>query len=165
MKDAVIIVPAYFSDFQLQNMPATKYAGVIAGFNVKRIMDEPTAAAFAYGFVNFNQYVMSKNALIFDLGGDTFDVSVVVICSGHFKVKATSGDTHLGGEDFNTRLLNYYVEELKRKHRVDISDNLRALRKLRCACEQAKRALSSAQVTTVQVESITGCLDFSSKLT
>ncbi|KAJ1689160.1 hypothetical protein LUZ63_013315 [Rhynchospora breviuscula] len=161
VKDAVITVPAYFNDSQHR---ATKDAGVIAGLNVKRIMDEPTAAALAYGFHKIKDYSKPHNVFVFDLAGGTFDVSVVNICGGHFEVKATAGDTHLGGEDFDNRVLNYFVDEFKRKHKKDIRGNSRALRRLRSACDQAKRSLSNNILTNVQVDCLYEGVDFSSKL-
>lgn len=137
--DAVITVPAYFNDSQRQ---ATKDAGTIAGLNVLRIINEPTAAAIAYGLDK--KVGKERNVLIFDLGGGTFDVSILSIEDGIFEVKSTSGDTHLGGEDFDNRMVNHFVEEFKRKHKKDISTNKRALRRLRTACERAKRTLSSS---------------------
>lgn len=136
--DAVITVPAYFNDSQRQ---ATKDAGTISGMNVLRIINEPTAAAIAYGLDK--KVGAERNVLIFDLGGGTFDVSILTIEDGIFEVKSTSGDTHLGGEDFDNRMVNHFVQEFKRKHKKDISDNKRALRRLRTACERAKRTLSS----------------------
>jgi len=140
--DAVITVPAYFNDSQRQ---ATKDAGVVAGLQVKRIINEPTAAAIAYGLDKKGK--TEKNVLIFDLGGGTFDVSLLTIEEGIFEVKATAGDTHLGGEDFDNRMVNHFVAEFKRKHKKDISGNPRALRRLRTACERAKRTLSSSTPT------------------
>ena len=134
-----VTVPAYFNDSQRQ---ATKDAAVIAGLNCLRIINEPTAAAIAYG-LDKNSSTAEKNVLIFDLGGGTFDVSLLTIEEGIFEVKATAGDTHLGGEDFDTRLSNHFAAEFKRKHKKDISGNSRALRRLRTACERAKRTLSS----------------------
>src|SRR5437588_1325529 len=136
---AVITVPAYFNDNQRQ---ATKDAGLIAGLNVLRIINEPTAAAIAYGLDKKTQG--EKNVLIFDLGGGTFDVSLLTIEEGIFEVKATAGDTHLGGEDFDNRLVSHFVQDFKRKFKKDLSSNPRALRRLRTACERAKRTLSSA---------------------
>ena len=127
VKNAVITVPAYFNDSQRQ---ATKDAGVIAGLNVLRIINEPTAAAIAYGL---DKKGSEKNVLIFDLGGGTFDVSLLTIEEGIFEVKATAGDTHLGGEDFDNRMVEYFTQEFKRKNRKDLSDNQRALRRLRAA--------------------------------
>jgi len=137
--DAVVTVPAYFNDSQRQ---ATKDAGTISGLNVLRIINEPTAAAIAYGLDK--KVGTERNVLIFDLGGGTFDVSILTIEDGIFEVKSTSGDTHLGGEDFDSRMVNHFVQEFKRKHKKDISDSKRALRRLRTACERAKRTLSSS---------------------
>jgi heat shock 70kDa protein 1/2/6/8 len=134
---AVITVPAYFNDGQRQ---ATKDAGAIAGLQVLRIINEPTAAAIAYGLDK--KGTGERNILIFDLGGGTFDVSLLTIDDGIFEVKATAGDTHLGGEDFDNRLVSWCVQEFKRKHKKDPSGNNRALRRLRTACERAKRTLS-----------------------
>jgi heat shock 70kDa protein 1/2/6/8 len=163
IKDAVITVPAYFNDAQRQ---ATKDAGLIAGLNVMRIMDEPTAAAVAYGFDtnNVDSHVW-KNVLIFDLGGGTFDVSLLSICNSVIEVKATSGNTHLGGEDFDNRMLNHFVEEFKRKQRKDISRNSRALRRLKTACEHAKRILSTTAQTAVSIDCLYEGTDFYSTLT
>ena len=130
--DAVITVPAYFNDAQRQ---ATKDAGTIAGLNVLRIINEPTAAATAYGI---DKHKAEQNILIFDMGGGTFDVSLLTIDDGIFEVKATAGDTHLGGEDFDTQLVDYCVQEFKKKHKIDMRDNKRGMRRLRTACEQAK---------------------------
>ncbi|KAJ3699401.1 hypothetical protein LUZ61_003106 [Rhynchospora tenuis] len=135
IKNAVVTVPAYFNDSQRQ---ATKDAGVIAGLNVMRIINEPTAAAIAYGLDKKATSVGEKNVLIFDLGGGTFDVSLLTIEEGIFEVKATAGDTHLGGEDFDNRMVNHFVQEFKRKNKKDISGNPRALRRLRTACERVK---------------------------
>jgi len=144
VKDAVVTVPAYFNDSQRQ---ATKDAGVIAGLNIIRIINEPTAAAIAYGLDKKKTGDKEANVLIFDLGGGTFDVSILSIEGGIFEVKSTAGDTHLGGEDFDNRMVDHFVAEFKRKHKKDISGNKRALRRLRTACERAKRTLSaSAQV-------------------
>lgn len=139
VKDAVVTVPAYFNDSQRQ---ATKDAGAIAGLNVLRIINEPTAAAIAYGLDK--KGAGERNVLIFDLGGGTFDVSILTIEDGIFEVKSTAGDTHLGGEDFDNRMVNHFVAEFKRKHKKDLSANPRALRRLRTACERAKRTLSSS---------------------
>merc|ERR1711916_418353 len=135
VKEAVITVPAYFNDQQRQ---ATKDAGAIAGLNVLRIINEPTAAAIAYG-LDTNAGSGEKNVLIFDLGGGTFDVSLLTIEDGIFEVKATAGDTHLGGEDFDNRMVDHFKQEFKRKNRKDLSKNERALRRLRTSCERAKR--------------------------
>ncbi len=139
VKHAVITVPAYFNDSQRQ---ATKDAGVIAGLNVLRIINEPTAAAIAYGLDKKGQG--EKNVLIFDLGGGTFDVSLLTIEDGIFEVKATAGDTHLGGEDFDNKLVEYCAAEFLKKNGVDIRNNKRAMRRLRTQCERAKRILSSS---------------------
>ncbi|XP_078165496.1 heat shock cognate 70 kDa protein-like [Carex rostrata] len=165
VKNAVVTVPAYFNDAQRR---ATKDAGVIAGLNVMRIMDEPTAAAVAYGFdkisISSDKTTDEKKVFIFDLGGGTFDVSLLVIKNGVFEVKATAGDTHLGGEDFDDRLVNYFLEEFKRKHNLDISGNPRALRRLRSNCERAKRNLSFSTNTVVEVDSLYEGIDFSSRI-
>jgi heat shock protein 1/8 len=139
INDAVITVPAYFNDSQRQ---ATKDAGVISGLNVLRIINEPTAAAIAYGLDKKSS--QEKNVLIFDLGGGTFDVSLLTIEEGIFEVKATNGHTHLGGEDFDNKIVEYCCAEFKKKSGLDISNNPRALRRLRTQCEKAKRILSSA---------------------
>ena len=152
--DAVITVPAYFNDSQRQ---ATKDAGMISGLNVLRIINEPTAAAIAYGLDKKEE---EKNVLIFDLGGGTFDVSLLSIDDGIFEVKATAGDTHLGGEDFDNILMKYFIDEFKRKHKVDISENKRSLRRLKTACERAKRTLSSSASASVELESLYEGIDF-----
>merc|ERR1739842_234335 len=141
VKDAVVTVPAYFNDSQRQ---ATKDAGVIAGLNVLRIINEPTAAAIAYGLDKKKSSDKESNVLIFDLGGGTFDVSILAIDGGIFEVKSTAGDTHLGGEDFDNRMVDHFLTEFKRKHKKDITSNKRALRRLRTACERAKRTLSAS---------------------
>eukprot|EP00245_Coleochaete_scutata_P002682 TRINITY_DN1364_c0_g1_i3.p1 TRINITY_DN1364_c0_g1~~TRINITY_DN1364_c0_g1_i3.p1 ORF type:complete len:651 (-),score=190.77 TRINITY_DN1364_c0_g1_i3:299-2251(-) len=158
--NAVVTVPAYFNDSQRQ---ATKDAGAIAGLNVLRIINEPTAAAIAYGLDK--QSSNEHNVLIFDLGGGTFDVSLLTIADGLFEVKATAGDTHLGGEDFDNRMVNHFVQEFKRKHKKDISGNARALRRLRTACERAKRTLSAAAQTTIEIDSLFEGIDFYSTIT
>lgn len=157
IKNAVVTVPAYFNDSQRQ---ATKDAGAISGLNVLRIINEPTAAAIAYGLDKKGTKAGEKNVLIFDLGGGTFDVSLLTIEEGVFEVKATAGDTHLGGEDFDNRLVNHFVAEFKRKHKKDISGNARALRRLRTACERAKRTLSSTAQTTIEIDSLHEGIDF-----
>ncbi|KFK32679.1 hypothetical protein AALP_AA6G274700 [Arabis alpina] len=162
IKNAVVTVPAYFNDSQRQ---ATKDAGVIAGLNVMRIINEPTAAAIAYGLDKKATSVGEKNVLIFDLGGGTFDVSLLTIEEGIFEVKATAGDTHLGGEDFDNRMVNHFVQEFKRKNKKDISGNPRALRRLRTACERAKRTLSSTAQTTIEIDSLFEGIDFYSPIT
>ena len=156
--DAVITVPAYFNDSQRQ---ATKDAGIISGINVLRIINEPTAAAIAYGLDNSQS---EKNVLIFDLGGGTFDVSLLNIDDGIFEVKATAGDTHLGGEDFDNILVKHFVEEFKRKHKHDITTNKRASRRLRTACEKAKRTLSSSNTATIEIDSLYEGIDFFSSI-
>ena len=150
VKNAVITVPAYFNDAQRQ---ATKDAGTIAGLNVLRIINEPTAAAIAYG-LDRAKTNGEQNVLIFDLGGGTFDVSLLSLDDGVFEVRATAGDTHLGGEDFDNILVDYCANEFKRKTKVDIRDNARALRRLRTACERAKRILSTATQTNIEVDSL-----------
>jgi heat shock 70kDa protein 1/2/6/8 len=160
VKHAVITVPAYFNDSQRQ---ATKDAGLIAGLNVLRIINEPTAAAIAYGLDK--KASGERNILIYDLGGGTFDVSLLTIDDGIFEVKATAGDTHLGGEDFDNRLVSHVVQEFKRKHKKDPSDNARALRRIRTACERAKRTLSSAAQTTIEVDSCFDGIDFYTNIT
>ncbi|KAM0005019.1 putative Heat shock protein 70 family [Helianthus debilis subsp. tardiflorus] len=162
IKNAVVTVPAYFNDSQRQ---ATKDAGVISGLNVMRIINEPTAAAIAYGLDKKASSVGEKNVLIFDLGGGTFDVSLLTIEEGIFEVKSTAGDTHLGGEDFDNRMVNHFVQEFKRKNKKDISGNARALRRLRTACERAKRTLSSTAQTTIEIDSLYEGIDFYSTIT
>ncbi|OUM54389.1 hypothetical protein BVG19_g3772 [[Candida] boidinii] len=160
VNDAVITVPAYFNDSQRQ---ATKDAGLIAGLNVMRIINEPTAAAIAYGLDKKSE--AEKNVLIFDLGGGTFDVSLLTIEDGIFEVKATAGDTHLGGEDFDNRLVNHFINEFKRKNKKDLSSNQRALRRLRTACERAKRTLSSSAQTSIEIDSLYEGVDFYTSIT
>ncbi|PAV24310.1 heat shock 70 [Pyrrhoderma noxium] len=160
VKKAVVTVPAYFNDSQRL---ATKDAGAIAGLEVLRIINEPTAAALAYGLDQ--QSKGERNVLIFDLGGGTFDVSLLNITGGVFAVKATAGDTHLGGEDFDNNLLEHFKNEFTRKTKLDISEDARALRRLRSACERAKRTLSSVTQTTVEVDSLFQGEDFSSTIT
>ena len=158
--DAVITVPAYFNDSQRQ---ATKDAGSIAGLNVLRIINEPTAAAIAYGLDKKSS--TEKNVLIFDCGGGTFDVSILTIDDSIFEVKATAGDTHLGGEDFDNKLVEYFVDEFKRKHKKDISNNKRSIRRLRTACESAKKSLSSSSVANIEIDSLFEGIDFASTIT
>jgi heat shock 70kDa protein 1/2/6/8 len=160
VKNAVITVPAYFNDGQRQ---ATKDAGAIAGINVLRIINEPTAAAIAYGLDKQNDG--EKNVLIFDLGGGTFDVSLLSIDNGVFEVKATAGDTHLGGEDFDNKLVEYCVNDFMKKYRIDLKNNARALRRLRTQCEKAKRILSSSTQTTIEVDSLADSQDYSIVIT
>lgn len=158
--NAVVTVPAYFNDSQRQ---ATKDAGTIAGLNVLRIINEPTAAAIAYGLDK--KGTGERNVLIFDLGGGTFDVSCLTIEDGIFEVKSTAGDTHLGGEDFDNRMVNHFVQEFKRKHKKDITQNKRALRRLRTACERAKRTLSSSTQASIEIDSLFEGIDFYSTIT
>ncbi|XP_037332687.1 heat shock 70 kDa protein 1 [Pungitius pungitius] len=160
VSNAVVTVPAYFNDSQRQ---ATKDAGVIAGLNVLRIINEPTAAAIAYGLDRGKSG--ERNVLIFDLGGGTFDVSILTIEDGIFEVKATAGDTHLGGEDFDNRMVNHFVEEFRRKHKKDIGQNKRALRRLRTACERAKRTLSSSSQASIEIDSLFEGVDFYTSVT
>jgi heat shock protein 1/8 len=160
VKKAVITVPAYFNDSQRQS---TKDAGVIAGLEVLRIINEPTAAALAYGLDKTTSD--EHNVLIFDLGGGTFDVSLLTIDNGMFEVKATAGDTHLGGEDFDNRMVNLCLEDFKRKTKQDISSNDRALRRLRTACERAKRTLSTSTQTTIEVDALFNGHDFNMAIT
>ena len=162
VRDAVITVPAYFNDSQRQ---ATKDAGVISGLNVMRIINEPTAAAIAYGLNNKKGNSGEKNVLIFDLGGGTFDVSILSIEDGIFEVKATAGDTHLGGEDFDNRMVDHFVKEFQRKHKQDISSNKRALRRLRTACERAKRTLSASAQASIEIDSLYQGIDFYTSIT
>lgn len=164
IKTAVITVPAYFNDSQRL---ATKDAGTIAGLNVSRIINEPTAAAIAYGLDRKagGQTAKERNVLIFDLGGGTFDVSLLTIEDGIFEVKATAGDTHLGGEDFDNRMVNHFMNEFKRKNKKDISGNARSLRRLRTQCERAKRQLSAATQATIEIDSLFEGVDFYSSLT
>ena len=156
VKDAVVTVPAYFNDSQRQ---ATKDAGVIAGLNVLRIINEPTAAAIAYG-LDKKKGQKESNVLIFDLGGGTFDVSILSIDEGIFEVKSTAGDTHLGGEDFDNRLVDHFMKEFNRKHKKDMSQNKRALRRLRTACERAKRTLSASAQASIEIDSLFEGIDF-----
>ncbi|CAF0733712.1 unnamed protein product [Adineta steineri] len=160
ISEAVITVPAYFNDSQRQ---ATKDAGVIAGLNVLRIINEPTAAAIAYGLDK--KVSGERNILIFDLGGGTFDVSVLKIEEGIFEVKSTAGDTHLGGEDFDNRMVTHFVQEFKRKNNKDLSQNKRGLRRLRTACERAKRTLSSSSQASIEIKSLHESIDFYSTIT
>jgi len=158
VSDAVVTVPAYFNDSQRQ---ATKDAGQIAGINVLRIINEPTAAAIAYGL---DKKTDEKLVMIFDLGGGTFDVSLLCIDDGIFEVKSTAGDTHLGGEDFDNVLMKYFIDEFKRKHKHDLSENKRSLRRLKTACERAKRNLSTSSSATIELESLYEGIDFFSNI-
>jgi len=159
VKNAVVTVPAYFNDSQRQ---ATKDAGSISGLNVLRIINEPTAAAIAYGLDKKGE---EKNVLIFDLGGGTFDVSLLTIEEGIFEVKATAGDTHLGGEDFDNRMVDYFLTDFKRKFRKDMSKNQRSLRRLRTACERAKRTLSSSAQAHIEIDSLFDGVDYNATIT
>merc|ERR1711939_687719 len=158
---AVITVPAYFNDNQRQ---ATKDAGAIAGLTVLRIINEPTAAAIAYG-LGSGKSEKERNVLIYDLGGGTFDVSLLNIQGGVFTVKATAGDTHLGGQDFDTNLLEHFKKEFQRKTKKDLSGDARALRRLRTACERAKRTLSNGTQTTIEIDSLFDGEDFNANIT
>merc|ERR1711966_526858 len=159
LKNAVVTVPAYFNDAQRQ---VTKDAGTISGLTVQRIINEPTAAAIAYGL---DKKGGEKNILVFDLGGGTFDVTVLTIDNGVFEVVATNGDTHLGGEDFDQRVMEYMMKIFKRKHKKDMSKDKRAIQKLRREVERAKRALSSSSSARVEIESLFDGVDFSETLT
>jgi len=159
--EAVVTVPAYFNDSQRQ---ATKDAGMIAGLNVLRIINEPTAAAIAYG-LDKKKGQGECNVLIFDLGGGTFDVSILSIEDGIFEVKSTAGDTHLGGEDFDNRMVDHFVNEFKRKHKKDLTGNKRALRRLRTACERAKRTLSASAQASIEIDSLFEGIDFYTSIT
>jgi len=161
VNEAVITVPAYFNDSQRQ---ATKDAGVISGMKVLRIINEPTAAAIAYG-LDKKKDSAESNVLIFDLGGGTFDVSILTIEEGIFEVKSTAGDTHLGGEDFDNRMVDHFVNEFKRKHKKDIKGNKRALRRLRTACERAKRTLSASAQASIEIDSLFEGIDFYTSIT
>merc|ERR1712210_309364 len=156
---AVVTVPAYFNDAQRQ---ATKDAGVIAGMTVMRIINEPTAAAIAYGM---DKKEGEKNVLVFDLGGGTFDVTLLTIDNGVFEVLATNGDTHLGGEDFDQRVMQYFIKMMKKKSNIDISGDKRALQKLRKEVERVKRALSSQQQARLEIEDLAEGFDLSESLT
>ena len=160
--DAVITVPAYFNDSQRQ---ATKDAAIIAGLNPLRIINEPTAAAIAYGLEKNQDSSSEKNILIFDLGGGTFDVSILTLEDGIYEVKGTGGNTHLGGEDFDSRLVDFCVSDFKRKNKKVISDNKRAMRRLRSACERCKRTLSSSASSTVEIDSLYDGVDYNVSLT
>merc|ERR1712014_560179 len=160
IKNAVITVPAYFNDSQ---RASTKDAGSIAGLNVLRIINEPTAAAIAYGLDKSSS--AERNVLIFDLGGGTFDVSLLTIEEGIFEVKATAGDTHLGGEDFDNRMVDHFLTDFKRKYRKDMSGNQRALRRLRTSCERAKRTLSSSTQAHIEIDSLFDGVDFNNTIT
>ncbi|PKC72879.1 hsp71-like protein [Rhizophagus irregularis] len=160
VNNAVITVPAYFNNSQRQ---AIKDAGLIAGLNVLRIITGPTAAAIAYGLDN--KTTGERNVLVFDLGGGTLDVSLLTIEEGIFKVKAVAGDNHLGGEDFDNRLISHFVQEFKRKFKKDICSNARAVRRLRTACERAKRTLSTSIKASIEIDSLYEGIDFYTSLT
>jgi L1 cell adhesion molecule like protein len=160
INNAVVTVPAYFNDSQRQ---ATKDAGTIAGLNVLRIINEPTAAAIAYGLDK--KVGTERHVLIFDLGGGTFDVSILSIEDGIFEVKSTAGDTHLGGEDFDNRMVDHFKGEFKRKHKKDLGENKRALRRLRTACERAKRTLSASSQANIEIDSLFDGTDFYTTIT
>lgn len=160
VKNAVITVPAYFNDAQRQ---ATKDAGAICGLNVLRIINEPTAAAIAYGLDNKSE--VERNVIIYDVGGGTLDVTLLTIDDGIFEVKATSGDTHLGGEDFDENLIQYFTEEFKRKNKLDLKDSKKSLAKLKKECERVKRSLSSATQAHVEIDSLFDGLDFNTTIT
>ncbi|KAI9785840.1 MAG: Heat shock protein ssb1 [Peltula sp. TS41687] len=161
VEKAVVTVPAYFNDNQRQ---ATKDAGAIAGLNVLRIINEPTAAAIAYG-LGSGKSEKERNVLIYDLGGGTFDVSLLHIQGGVFTVKSTAGDTHLGGQDFDTNLLDHFKNEFRKKTKKDLSGDPRALRRLRTACERAKRTLSNGTQTTIEIDSLFDGEDFNAQIT
>ena len=160
VKDAVITVPAYFNDSQRQ---ATKDAGTIAGLNVLRVINEPTAAAIAYGLDKNKD--KEHNIIIFDFGGGTFDVSLLSIEDGVFEVKATAGDTHLGGEDIDNIMVDYCAQEIQKKYKKDVKINNRALRRLRTACERAKRTLSTATQANIEVEQLIDGIDYYTTIT
>ena len=158
---AVITVPAYFNDSQRQS---TKDAGAIAGLNVLRIINEPTAAAIAYG-LDQTKNTTEKHILIYDLGGGTFDVTLLTIDDGVFEVKATAGDTRLGGEDFDTRLVHHFTQDFKRKHKKDLSENKRAISRLKTACENLKKTLSSSTQATLEIDSLFDGIDYVASIT
>ncbi|XP_070674990.1 heat shock cognate 70 kDa protein-like isoform X1 [Malus domestica] len=162
VKNAVITVPAYFNDSQRQ---ATKNAGNAAGLNVMSIINEPTAAAIAYGIDRKAGWYSKRNVMIFDLGGGTLDVSLLTIGDGVFEVKATAGDTHLGGEDFDNKMVDFCVEQFKKKHNLDVSGNSKALRRLRDACEKAKRRLSFTSATDIEIDCLYEGTDFYTTIT
>ena len=158
--DVVITVPAYFNDSQRQ---ATKDAGTIAGLNVLRILNEPTAAAIAYGMDKKISEV--KNVLVYDIGGGTFDVSIVTIGEGIFQVRATAGETHLGGEDFNNRMIDWIVKDFRKKHSKDLTKNKRSITRLRTVCERAKRSLSVNKQANIEVDSLIEGIDYCTSIT
>ncbi|XXG54729.1 hypothetical protein AAC387_Pa03g2535 [Persea americana] len=162
VKNAVITVPAYFNDSQRQ---ATKDAGLVAGLNVMNIINEPTAAAIAYGLDNKVGRNGKKTLLIYDLGGGTFDVSILTIKNKKFEVKAVTGDTHLGGEDFDNRMVDHLIRDFKRKSKKDLTENPKGIRRLRTACEKAKRSLSSVSETAIEIDCLQDGVDFRSNIT
>ncbi|KAJ0771308.1 putative Heat shock protein 70 family [Helianthus annuus] len=163
VEKAVVTVPAYFSDSQRQS---TKDAAMVSGLEVLRMIHEPTAAAIVYALDKRANVDGKMNVIVFDLGGGTFDVSILTIDdAGVIEVKAMGGDTHLGGEDFDNRMVNYYVSEIKRKHKVDISKSVKALGRLRVSCERAKRTISTASQITIDIECLFNGIDFSTKFT
>merc|ERR1712001_223975 len=162
VRDAVVTVPAYFNDSQRQ---ATKDAGVIAGLNVLRIINEPTAAAIAYGLDKKKGTTAESNVLIFDLGGGTFDASILTIEDGIFEVKSTAGDPPLGGEDSENRMVDHFMKEFQRKHKKDMTGNKRAVRRLRTACERAKRTLSASAQANIEIDSLFEGIDFYTSIT
>jgi heat shock protein 5 len=157
IKNAIVTVPAYFDNSQRQS---TKDAGIIAGLNVVRVLNEPTAAAIAYGLDQKEE----QNILVFDLGGGTFDVSILTIDDGVFEVIGTNGDTHLGGEDFDQRVLDHFMKLVQRKSNIDISKDKRAIQKLKREVEKGKRALSSQHETKIEIEDLVEGYDFSESL-
>lgn len=161
VESAVITVPAYFNDSQRQS---TKDAGAIAGLNVLRIINEPTAAAIAYG-LDQNKDNSEKHILIYDLGGGTFDVTLLSIDDGVFEVKATAGDTHLGGEDFDNRLVHHFTKDFKRKHKKDLTENKRAMSRLKTGCENLKKTLSSSTQAMIELDSLFEGIDYTSSIT
>ena len=160
VKNAVVTVPAYFNDAQRQ---ATKDAGIIAGLNVLRIINEPTAGAIAYGLDKISE--TQRNVLIFDFGGGTHDVSLLSLEDGVFEVKATAGDTHLGGEDIDNRIVSYVLEEFKRKNKIDIASNKKAVRRIKTAAEKAKRSLSGQTQTNIEIDAVHDGIDINVQLT
>ena len=162
VKDAVVTVPAYFNDSQRQ---AIMDAGLIAGLNVLRIINEPTAAARAYGLDKKKGSSAEANVLVFDLGGRALNVSILTIEDGIFEVKSTAGDTHLGGEDFDNRMVDHFLKEFQRKHNMDMSQNKCAVRRLKTACERAKRILSASAQTNIEIDSLFVDVDFNTSIT
>jgi L1 cell adhesion molecule like protein len=162
IKNAVVTIPACSTDSQRQG---TRDAGALAGLNIIRIIHEPTAAALAYGLDKKSTSSGEENVLVFDLGGGTFDVSILTIEEGIFEVKAVAGDTHLGGEEFDNRMVNHFVQQFKRKNKKDISDDPRALTRLRTACERAKRTLSSTKQATIEIDCLYERINFYSTIT